>query len=352
MSTQGQYGRGVRLEGARVTGLVAAVPARCIENSHFVARFGESAVADVVKMIGVKTRYWSEPVVTTADLCVRAAESLLGRLNWDVSSIGAIVFVTQTPDYRLPATACTLQSRLGLPTSCAAFDVNLGCSGYPYGLWIAMGLALSSGLERVLLLVGDTISKTVDPADRSTAMLFGDAGTATAIEISQGDWFAQFVLGSDGAGARNLMIPTGGFRPWADDDPRLAGKDPRALFMDGGEVFNFTLRAVPGLVQQALAQAGIAAQDVQAYVLHQANLFMLNHLARKLKVPADRFPINIDRFGNTSCASIPLLFVSDMRDALLTRRVMVALAGFGVGYSWASAVLPVGPLECVELISV
>lgn len=350
MDTPAQFGCNVRLEGARIAGIVAAIPGRRVDNRSFEAQFGEKAVAEIVKMTGVEARYWTDENVTSADLCAEAARHLLSRLDWDPRTIGAIVYVTQTPDFRLPATACTLQARLGLSTACAALDVNLGCSGYPYGLWLAMSL-LRSGLDRVLLLVGDTISKAVDAKDRSTALLFGDAGSATAIEHGGNDGFAQFVLGSDGSGARNLMIPGGGFRHPARDDSRVLGRDESKLFMDGGEVFNFTLRAVPGMVSQVLEAAGTGAGEIDAFVFHQANLFMLRHLARKLKIDSDRFPVNIDRYGNTSSASIPLVLTSELGQSLRSRQMKMVVAGFGVGYSWAATVIPVGPLRCAEVLT-
>ena len=350
MDTPSQFGCNVRLEGARIAGIVAAIPSRRIDNRSFESEFGERAVAEIAKMTGVETRYWAAENVTAADLCVGAAQHLLSRLEWDPRSVGALIYVTQTPDLRMPATACTLQARLGLSTACAALDVNLGCSGYPYGLWLAMSL-LRSGLDRVLLLVGDTISKTVDAKDRSTALLFGDAGSATAIERGCNDELAQFVLGSDGSGARNLMIPAGGFRHSVKDDARLLGRDESKLFMDGGEIFNFTLRAVPGLVSQVLEAAGAVAGKIDSFVFHQANLFMLRHLARKLKIDSARFPVNIERYGNTSSASIPLVITSELGQSLRSRRMTMVLAGFGVGYSWAATVIPVGPLRCAEVLT-
>jgi 3-oxoacyl-[acyl-carrier-protein] synthase-3 len=344
-------GREIHTIGARVAGIVSCLPSQQMDNASFHDAFGEGTVADVTEMIGVRSRRRADANTTTRDLCRTAAERLLAGLEWDPVSVDALIFVSQTPDYRLPASACALQAELGISTSCIAFDVNLGCSGYPYALWLGMTMVQTGAARRVLLAVGDTISKIVDPADRATALLFGDAGTVTAIEQGDDSDTAHFILGTDGRGAANLIVPRGGFKDHSlGDDRRLAGRDAASLYMDGGEIFNFTLRAVPALVARtaAHAQTGIDAYD--AFLFHQANMFMLKHLAKKAKLPADRVPINIDRFGNTSSASIPLLMTTDMADALRTRRNRVAMFGFGVGYSWASASLSVGNLRICETI--
>jgi 3-oxoacyl-[acyl-carrier-protein] synthase-3 len=343
-------GREVAVSGARIAGIVSCVPARETDNGYFVERFGQDAVNDVVKMIGVEKRRWADAHVTTRDLCRVAGQRLLAGLDWDPAGIDALIVVTQTPDFRLPATACALQAELGLSTSCIAFDVNLGCSGYPYALWLGMTMIQSGAARRVLLAVGDTVSRIVDPQDRATAMLFGDAGTMTALEASDDSGKAHFVLGTDGRGATNLIVPEGAYRQGAAADPRLKERNPACLFMDGGEIFNFTLRAVPPLVARTLALSGVPAEGHDAFLFHQANRFMLNHLAKKAKLPADRVPINIDKFGNTSSASIPLLLTDAMRGRLLERGARVAMFGFGVGYSWGAASLDIGPLQIIETI--
>lgn len=347
-------GQQARTQGSRIVGVVSCVPGTVTDNSGFVERFGAAAVADVVKMIGVQTRRCVAPGVSTADLCQQAGQRLLDGLGWAADSIDGLLFVSQTPDYVLPATACALHGRLGLRPGALAFDVNLGCSGYPYALWLAMTIVQTGAAGRVLVAVGDTISRVVDPADRATAMLFGDAGTVTAIERDAGDASgstAHFLLGSDGRGETNLIIPQGGFKTRsAADDARLADRDPACLFMDGGEIFNFTLQSVPPLVNATFAAAGTTTDDYAAFLFHQANLFMLKHLAKKAKLPADKVPINIDRYGNNSSASIPLLMTTDLADRLRTERLRLAMFGFGVGYSWASASLEIGPLRVVETI--
>lgn len=344
-------GREVRIDGARIAGVVSCVPSRQLTNDYFGEIFGEDKVNDVVKMIGVQTRRWTDETTTTRDLCRHAGEHLLAKLGWEASSVDALIFVSQTPDFRLPATACALQADLGISPGCIAFDVNLGCSGYPYALWLGMTMVQTGAARRVLLAVGDTISKMADPHDRATALLFGDAGTMTAIERGDSVDRAHFILGSDGTGATNLIVPTGAFKDYSlSNDPRLDGKNPACLYMDGGQIFNFTLRSVPPLVGRTVEYAEKTIEEHDYFLFHQANLFMLKHLAKKSKLPAEKTPTNIDRFGNTSCASIPLLMTTDIAEQLQKRACRLAMIGFGVGYSWASASLEVGPLEVAETI--
>lgn len=340
----------IRLSRSRIAAVVACVPDAVVRNEMLVERFGD-AVPQVTKMTGVEARHIAPPQQTTADLCTTAAQHLFAREDLSPSSIDAVIFVTQTPDYRLPATACTLQDKLGLRSGIAAFDVNLGCSAYPYALWLAGMMIETGGMRRVLLLVGDTISKIVHPDDRATAMLFGDCGTATLVEACDAPNPTTFVLGTDGAGARNLIVPEGGYRTGEPADPRNTNPSD-TLFMEGGEIFNFTLKAVPLLLRDLLAAAGTLSEDVDAYLFHQANAFMIRHLAKKSKLPIDKVPINIDRFGNTSSATIPLLLVTDCRDLVLRNQgAMLTMLGFGVGYSWGGCATRVGPLRTAELVT-
>lgn len=334
---------GYRLDGARLTGVVSAVPGRRLGNDAFVERLGEAAVADVAKMTGVDQRYWVEPGMTSADLCQVAAERLIERLGWGRETIDGLIFVSQTPDHALPASACLLHGKLGLAPHAQAFDVNLGCSGYVYGLWLAASL-IRAGLKRVLLLAGDTISPLLNLDDRSTALLFGDAGSATALEHDPDAAPLQFRLGTDGAGAKDLIVPHSRFR-----GPAAAAMDA-TLQMDGNAVFAFTLRAVPTLVATVREEAGFEAEEVELYLLHQANQFMLRHIGKKLKVEPERLPINIGRFGNTSSATLPLLLSDTVAGQVTTRSTPLILAGFGVGYSWAAMAARLGPLACAETI--
>ena len=340
---------GYVVEGVALRGVVSAAPKRVVGNEAFEDRFGAEGVADVVKMIGVEQRRIAEPSQTTGDLCFEAAKVLVDRLGWATDSIDGLIFVSQTPDYRLPATACSLHGRLGLSTHCQALDVGLGCSGYVYGLWLAATL-IKAGLKRVLVLAGDTSSRLVDPNDRATAILFGDAGSATALEGDSTAAVMHFRLGSDGTGARHLVIPEGAYRTGESDERWPVGYDPTCLYMDGAEVFTFTLKAVPKLVRETLDDAGLTPTDVDAYALHQANRFMLRHLAKKIGAGEERVPINIDRFGNTSSATIPLVLTTDLAQRITSAPSRLMLVGFGVGFSWGAALIETGPLAVAEMI--
>lgn len=340
---------GYAVQGVVLRGIVSAAPKRTVDNAIFAERFGEAAVAEVVKMIGVEQRRIADPDQTTADLCFEAAKVLIERLDWAADSIDGLIFVSQTPDYRLPATACSLHGRLGLSPHCQAFDVSLGCSGYVYGLWLAATL-VRAGLRRVLVLAGDTASRLVDPNDRSTAILFGDAGSATAVEADSAAPTMHFRLGSDGDGARHLIVPEGAYRNGETDDRWAEDSDPSCLYMDGAEVFAFTLRAVPKLVRDTLDDAGLAPGDVDAYALHQANRFMLRHLAKKIGAGEDRVPINIERFGNTTSATIPLLLTTSLAARLTSAPSRVMLVGFGVGFSWGAVLIETTALAVAETI--
>jgi 3-oxoacyl-[acyl-carrier-protein] synthase-3 len=343
-------GQHAKTKGAKIAGIVSCLPPRAVDNASFEERFGGS-VADVTKMTGVHTRYYVDDGVATSDLCQQAAERLLDKLGWERDSVDGLIFITQSPDYPLPATACILHGKMGLRMGAIAYDVNLGCSGYAYGLWMTMMAIQSGAMKRVLLAVGDVSTRAIDFNDRATALLFGDCGTVTALEATddEEDSTAYFILGTDGRGAENLIVPHSRHRP-GKAEGRYEGRDPDLLYMDGGEIFNFTLKSVPPLIRETLEMAGETVDSYDAFCLHQANTFMINHIAKKAKLPKDKVPINMDRYGNTSSATIPLLLTTDVAEMLATGKRKLGLFGFGVGYSWSSASLNVGPLKCVETI--
>lgn len=327
------------LANVRIAGIACAVP------GPSVPVLGPDAGAELQKVTsstGVSSRHVALPDVCTSDLCQAAAERLCVELSWDMSTIDLLVFVSQTPDAVLPSTACILHGKLGLSAGCAAFDVNLGCSGYVYGLQLVASLINSGQARRALLLVGDTISKVTSPVDRSVALLFGDAGSATCVEFTDQPTAMTFVLGTDGSGAPHLQIPAGGFRqPRSNETAAVVsaeGGNARSaenLFMNGPEIFNFTLARVPALIAAVIAQAKWVVADVDAFVFHQANKFMLDHIVKRMKLPKEAVLMELAEVGNTSSASIPLAIVTGLRERITREPMRLVLAGFGVGFSWA-----------------
>lgn len=344
---------GTKLHGVALRGLRVAVPAatRSLEDEGLI----ESEVERnrLEKSIGISTRHVARPGLCTSDLCQLAAEGLLQQLGWAPDTIDVLLFVTQSADYVIPATACALQSRLGLG-SCMAFDINLGCSGYVYGLWTAASLLktlqISGRSARALVLAGDISTSKLMPGDRGTIPLFGDAGSATALEVDTDAGTIHGLFGTDGTGADHLIIKAGGVRqplvppttPHAPEIQEQLFKDAR-LHLNGTEVFNFTLRQVPGLIEGILAEAGITSDDVDYFLFHQANAFMLSHLRKKARLPEDKVPLAMESYGNTSSASIPLTIAACLADQLQTPKSLV-LMGFGVGWSWGAVKIDVGPI--------
>ncbi|APS00605.1 3-oxoacyl-ACP synthase III family protein [Pajaroellobacter abortibovis] len=342
-----------------IRGIATAVPSHKVSWREAEAIFGEDA-ARIAEYIGVKKRcVVKNENICASDLCWEAADRLIKELNWERDSVDILVMVTQSPDYVLPATSCILQQRLALSRACAAFDVNLGCSGYVYGLWLASHLLSSGAGGRALVLAGDTSSRGVSPLDRATAMLFGDAGTATGLERVSVASPITFKIGTDGSGAQYLMIPAGGFRKPHSPETSIRRKyDKRNfrseedLFMDGAEVFSFMQRTVPPLVCELLEISGLSKDDVDAFVMHQSNQFALNYLSKRLKLSEGKNVIAMEQFGNTSSASIPLAITHALRKRLCEDSMRLMLVGFGVGWSWGACLLECGPIVIPEIIEV
>ncbi|HBF45941.1 MAG TPA: ketoacyl-ACP synthase III [Shewanella frigidimarina] len=311
------------IKNVSIKGIASTVPDNRINNADLSDVYGEKETLKLISSIGVNTRYVVDAETMTSDLCFNSAKKLMEELGWMAEEVGAVIFVSQTPDYQLPATACILQHKLGLTNASLAFDINLGCSGYVYGLNIASSL-VNSGVRKVLLLVGDTISKLIAPGDRSTELLFGDAGTATALEFEEGE-VIDFELGSDGSGWESIVARK-----------QIISNNERGnnslLEMNGGEVFSFTLKTVPVLVNDFLTKLKLTAEDVDICAYHQANHFMLKHLSKKSKLSSEQVSISIDKYGNTSSASIPVTLCSS--NSKKYKRTL--LVGFGVGLSWGA----------------
>jgi len=349
-----------RIENIKIAGIASAIPRRIFNNlSDGLTLFDADIVDKIVKNTGIKKRPISSNDVCASDLCFSAAERLLSVLDWSPQSVNLLVFVTQTPDHRLPATACILQDRLHLPKSCAVFDINQGCTGYVYGLWLTASLLYASDVKRALLLVGDTITKIVSPADRSTALLFGDAGTATALEKKDGSKPVYFSFGTDGSGADQLIVPAGGFRmrcspETAKQSVREAGnsRSDEDLYMNGAEVFAFTLRELPRFMASTFEYAQISTDNLDYVIPHQANRSILKYLCTSAHIPEQKVVLDLEDFGNTSSASIPLAITNRLCEIIQTSSKNLFLIGFGVGWSWASAIIEMGPLKIPPLISI
>ena len=335
-----------RFHNARIAGVSAAVPDHVRRNEDIAGDPVE--IGRTAKLCGIQARHVAPDGMCASDLCYVAAERLLESVGWEKDSVDALIFLSQTPDYVVPATSCVLQRRLGLSFHCAAFDITLGCSGYVYGLMVGFGLLAKEGMRRVLLLVGDTPSKLISPHDIPANIPFGDAGTATAIEYSEDAAESFFFAGTNGAGSDSLIIQAGGFRQpstaeSAERRPHPQDKVLRSqeeLYMDGSAVFGLTLNHVPELVQQLATISGWPVQSVDRWIFHQANKFMLDYFSKKIGIAPEKMPSNIDRFGNTSPPSIPLMMVTEHdADAPRPARETLGMVGFGVGFSWGGALL-------------
>jgi len=302
---------------------------------------GESIYAKT----GIRARRVAGPEETALDFGERAARCLLAGADCDAGIFDALLFCTESPDYVLPPSACLLQTRLGLPTRCAAFDYNLGCSGFTYGLWLAKALIESASAQHVLLVVAETYSKHCSPHDLTTATIFGDGGGAAWLSADPQGALAEVgptVVGTDGRGAGQLIVPAGGARQPKTSDTAVPHSDAKGnlrseehLFMNGPEIFSFTLNAVHAAIQQLLDRLGMGWGDIDLFLLHQANRFMLEQLRRQMNVPPEKMPIDLEDTGNTVSASIPILISRCRKKSVLMPGQHCVLAGYGVGYSWA-----------------
>ena len=332
--------------GISIRGISSCVPNQSITNDFFSESFSEKDIKSIEKISGIKSRRWADSKTSTIDLCYVAAKNLIHEINWDPSSIDAIIFISQTPEYSLPASSIVLQNKLKIK-SCITLDVNLGCSGYPYGLFIASALINSGFIKRVLLLVGDTISKVIDKQDKSTSMIFGDAGSATALESDLKNTSSSYYInGSDGAGFSNLIIPDLKYKE-VSDRKNFEDRNLKYLYMNGPEIFNFTLLNIPNLIFESLEKANCSKDDINFFIFHQANKFIIDLIADKACLDKLKVPSNIEKFGNTSSASIPLLLSTEVKKISLENQ-KIAMFGFGVGYSWSSAIIEIGPIKLMS----
>lgn len=314
------------------------LPETKLANDALAALFPAWPAAKIEAKTGIRTRHIAAPDETASDLAVKAGLRLFAENSIAPGEIDYLLYCTQSPDQPLPTTACSIHRRLGLPTSCGALDFNLGCSGFVYGLGLAHGLIGSGQAHNVLLITADTYTKYLHPEDHGTRTIFGDGAAATLVSRSEQPGIGPFLYGTDGDGHGNLIVESGGARA-ATVGFTSASPKPCYLHMNGPEIFNFTLSAVPTAVNEILATAKLTLDDIDLVVFHQANQFMLEHLRNKIGIAKERFVITMADTGNTVSATIPLALRAVVDDKRLTPGKTALLVGFGVGYSWAGAVV-------------
>ena len=349
----------IQFEGVGITAMSAAVPKRVIKNREYTEVFSAQEANDIVDKTGIEERRFADAETCSSDLCFAAAEKLIADNSINKEEIDLLVFISQTPDYRMPATSVTLQHRLGLPNSTIAFDINLGCSAFMYGMTVVYGMMEHSNLRKALILDGETRSKVYSPRDRRSAFLFGDGGVAALIERDPKFGKSTFSLNSDGSRADLIMIPAGGYRRMSSAETVVEKvideygnmRSDEQGYMRGGDVFNFVIREIPRDIKNTLAFAGKTNDDFDYIVFHQANNFINSYIMKKMKMDATKIPSTIAKFGNTSSVSAPLTVVSELKGKLDGKKE-VLLSAFGVGMTWATGVVPFVDCKISDIVEV
>ncbi|HEY4196603.1 MAG TPA: ketoacyl-ACP synthase III [Mucilaginibacter sp.] len=337
-------------------GISACVPG-IIEENLDIANIDPFAVEKLIKTTGIERRRVAGAEVCTSDLCYEAAKSLLEKLKWEKDEIDALIFVSQSPDYILPATSPILQDRLGLSTNCLTIDISSGCSGFIYGLSLLGSYMQSGMIKKGLLLAGDTSSKMCSKEDKSTYPLFGDAGTATALAYTEDEEGFKFHLGSDGSGNQSINIRDGGcrhpFSPGSLDAKTVEEgitRNALQLSLDGMDVFSFGISKAPESVNELLSRFDLQKDEIDFFYFHQANMMMNERIRKKLQLLENKVPYSLKDFGNTSSASIPLTMVTQTGNTLKNGRHKIMACGFGVGLSWGSVYCETQNLVIPDLI--
>lgn len=344
------------IPNVQLSGISACVPHIIDENRDSTLMPAED-IEKLISSIGVERRRIADNKLCASDLCQKAAEQLITDLNWNKEEIDCLVFVSQTHDYILPATSCILQNKLGLNSECLTLDIALGCSGWVYGMSVIASLLSAGNLRKGLLLVGDISSKVASPQDKSTWPLFGDAGTTTAFEYTAGTEGFKFHLATDGSGYEAIIVKDGGYRNGFSKESLMMNETSEGNYasnlhshLEGMDVFSFAISKAPQSVSSLLEKYAIDKGNIDRYVFHQANLFLNEKIRKKLKIDTERVPYSLKNFGNTSCASIPLTMVTEMRNELSSSILHIVGSGFGVGLSWGSVYFTTDHIICPELI--
>lgn len=320
------------------------LPERVVTNEDIVRDFPEWSIEKIASKVGINKRHIAGLNETAVDMAIKAAECLFIEHLINKNDIDFLLFCTQTPDFKLPTSACIIQQKLGLKVGIGAIDFNLGCSGYVYGLSLAKGLVCAGIAKNVLLLTGETYSKLIHPRDKGNRTIFGDAASATLISIAGVAEIGNFSLGTDGKGVDNLIVKSGGMRFPKEKNDLVFNSDGNPvssdwLYMDGSEIFSFTLDCVPSLIENTLKCNKILKENIDLYVLHQANKYMLDFLRKKMKIMPEHFYYALSEYGNTVSNTIPIALYNAINDGSISRGKKVLIAGFGVGYSWGGTIL-------------
>ncbi len=333
------------MSGSYIKHISYYLPEHIVTNDDLSSEFGGWDSEKILRKTGIRQRHCVKDE-TVSDLAVQAALNLFDESGIDISTIDFLLLCTQSPDYFLPTTACVVQDRLNLPTSIGALDFNLGCSGFVYGLALAKGLIVASVASNVLLITAETYTRHINPKDKSTRTLFGDGAAATLVSKSNVSKIGEFILGTDGKGAPNLIVPAGAMKLPKSPETAVEKEDESGsvrsldnLYMNGPEIFSFTLRVVPEVVNQTLEKNVLNLEDVDLFVFHQANEFMLESLRRKIGIPKDKFYVNLETKGNTVSATIPIALKDAADEGRLKPGYKVLIVGFGVGYSWGATII-------------
>lgn len=337
---------------AAIQALEHHLPERRLTNEELAKLYPDWSAEKIFDKTGIRERRVVGPDEFASDLGATAAEKLIARTGLDRSTVDLLVYCTQSPDYFLPTTACILQARLGLPTTTAAFDYNLGCSAFPYGLAIIRGLIETGAASTALLVMAETYSRFIHPMDKSVRTLFGDAASAVLVTATdrEGPTLGPFVLGTDGAGQGNLIVKRGGIRHPLGTEPLAETTDGSGnvrteanLYMNGPAILEFTIRRIPAVFKELLARAEVTLNDVRWVILHQANEYMLRYLQKKIGIPDEKFAVHLAHCGNTVSSTIPIVLQHLIEERQVARDDLVLTVGFGVGYSWGANLIRWSP---------
>lgn len=331
---------------AQIKAISYYLPEKVLTNDDLARIYPDWTADKIFDKTGISQRHISSDDETALDLAIKACNALFQEHEVDPKSIDFILLATQSPDYFLPTTACILQDKLGVPKSAGALDFNLGCSAYVYGLALAKSFVASNVAKNILFVTTETYSKHIHPMDKSTRTIFGDGAAATLITESDIEKIGAFVFGTDGSGYKNLIIPAGGLRKPRNEDTKREIHDDGGsirteenIYMNGSEIFNFTIRVVPKCFCEVLAKNNMEAEDINLFVFHQANKFMLDYLRKKMNIPEEKFYVNLSNIGNTVSASIPIALSMASAEGRIHKGDKIMLVGFGVGLSWGATII-------------